>query len=426
MNVLQRCALGGLLVFGLGACSAILGLDNRTEVDCPFPDSCPTDGAAGDATTGDAPTADTSADASTGDASMPESGADVPVAPLDAGNGDAPVVDTGSATSDAEGGPAGCPGGEQSCGGTCVNLSGNDANNCGACGHSCFGGACVTGTCQAFLVVQPPTTSAVAYIGTDGANVIWHDYNLSKLQQISAAGGSIITLDATATEGYALGGGKVLFLGGQGLMFATIGVANSGTKLTTAISSLATMNPGGTRYWKEQVLPPNDQISDCPIGGGSCVAYAGFNYTTSPIYNLVADNSYMFLCAAKTIYMEAIGSGNWIQFENRNLYINQVATDGTYVYWNEGVYNMPGTVYRASEQLLGTPQHVADGIALFATDGTNIYYPDSSATHMLSAPADGSGAAIPLTPIAGCSRLAVAGKLLIWLNAATIYGLALP
>jgi hypothetical protein len=222
-----------------------------------------------------------------------------------------------------------------------------------------------------------------------------------------------------------LGGGKVLFVGGQGLMLATIGVANSGTKLDTAFSAYATMNPAGTRYWKEHALPPNDQISDCPIGGGGCLAYAGFNYTTSPIYNLVADNSYMFLTSVDTIYMEAIGSGNWIPFENRHVGIQQMATDGTYLYWIEGTPS--GILYRASEQLGGTPTPVLNNLAsLFATDGTNIYYPDSSATHMLSAPANGSGASIPLTPIAGCSKLAVAGKLLIWLNAATIYGLALP
>jgi hypothetical protein len=223
-----------------------------------------------------------------------------------------------------------------------------------------------------------------------------------------------------------LGGGKVLFVGGQGLMLATIGVANSGTKLDTVFSAYATMNPAGTRYWKEHALPPNDQISDCPIGGGGCLAYAGWNYTTQPISNLVADNSYMFMTASDIIYAEAIGSGTWFPFENRSVGIKQMATDGTYLYWNEGVYNMPGTVYRASENLGGTPQPVADGIPFFATDGTNIYYPDASATHMLSSPADGSGASIPLTPIAGCSKLAVAGKLLIWLNAATIYGLALP
>jgi hypothetical protein len=40
-----------------------------------------------------------------------------------------------------------CSGGLTSCSGTCVNLQ-NSGSDCGACGHSCLGGACAGGQCQ--------------------------------------------------------------------------------------------------------------------------------------------------------------------------------------------------------------------------------------------------------------------------------------
>jgi hypothetical protein len=42
-----------------------------------------------------------------------------------------------------------CPPGLSGCGGACVNTA-TDANNCGACGHSCNGGICVNGNCVCF------------------------------------------------------------------------------------------------------------------------------------------------------------------------------------------------------------------------------------------------------------------------------------
>jgi hypothetical protein len=43
-------------------------------------------------------------------------------------------------------GGGGCPEGQQTCNNTCVNVQ-TDSNNCGGCGHSCNGAACVNGRC---------------------------------------------------------------------------------------------------------------------------------------------------------------------------------------------------------------------------------------------------------------------------------------
>jgi hypothetical protein len=62
---------------------------------------------------------------------------------------------THSCTTDAEccsgaceGGVCGCAGGMTNCDGTCLDLNGNDSNNCGICGFSCPSGtSCCVGAC---------------------------------------------------------------------------------------------------------------------------------------------------------------------------------------------------------------------------------------------------------------------------------------
>jgi hypothetical protein len=54
------------------------------------------------------------------------------------------------------------------CGGQCVP---NDVDNCGACGHSCLGGACDAGVCQPVTLAATPNSAY--YIAIDTNNVYW-------------------------------------------------------------------------------------------------------------------------------------------------------------------------------------------------------------------------------------------------------------
>jgi hypothetical protein len=62
----------------------------------------------------------------------------------------------------------------------------------------------------------------------------------------------------------------------------------------------------------------------------------------------------------------------------------------------------------------------------FATDGAKVYYSDGQ--HIWSVAAGGGGAATQLATsnAAGIGQMAVSGKLLVWTNGATIWGLVLP
>src|SRR5215467_10227089 len=90
----------------------------------------------------------------------------------DAGAPDAPSpTEAGAAETSADQGPIGVPDtGSDACAG--VYLS-SDPKNCGACGHDCLGGTCVTGICQPVIIANGVTD--LEGLAIDAANVYWTD-----------------------------------------------------------------------------------------------------------------------------------------------------------------------------------------------------------------------------------------------------------
>lgn len=88
----------------------------------------------------------------------------------------------------------------------------DDASSCGACGHSCLGGACSAGVCQAFVLAEGQGVPAdnVSYAGpralaVDESHAYWT--TKSGLFRVPVAGGVTEKLaDASAVSTYALNG----------------------------------------------------------------------------------------------------------------------------------------------------------------------------------------------------------------------------
>jgi hypothetical protein len=337
----------------------------------------------------------------------------------------------------------GCPSGDQNCSGKCADLT-SDPKNCGSCGHSCLGGTCSGSVCQPWVIAQPPSTSTVEAMLTDGTNVVWLDAGLGKLLQMAAAGGSVIPLDTgteTATSGWptnllSLGGGRALYFGsehGGGLALATLGSASSGTYVQTLYGTWGMLNQAGTRYMTNTTANAGkENMIDCPVGGGTCASFVFPTTSANPSSDPFSDNTYAFVIWNNQIFREPVGTGAWTSIETPPNGPAQLASDGTYLYWIgvtmvTGPNQVIGNVYRTPEASPGTPQLVTTGVSLFATDGASVYFPDGTATHMQSVSV-GGGSATQLFPITGCSRMALAGTLLVWLNGTTntIYGAVLP
>lgn len=81
----------------------------------------------------------------------------------------------------------------------------DDPENCGACGHSCLGGACARGQCQPVVLVEnePTDNDTIAWqaLAADATHVYWQA--VTRIARVPVAGGAVDrlgTYPATRTE----------------------------------------------------------------------------------------------------------------------------------------------------------------------------------------------------------------------------------
>src|SRR5215472_70115 len=224
-----------------------------------------------------------------------------------------PHVDGGS-PGDGSGPLPDSPGAE---GTPCLDVS-SDPNNCGACGHSCLGGACSQGACQPVTLATGQPSPYLISLATSATDVYW---TLTISQ--GSAGGNIARCAKTGCNGQpamlfpdmthlpqslVVAGGKLFFVDSAppdgGFLQAVRSCTPSdcaGTLQTLAVESTATLFLVGDAtavYWF--VLGTNDEIQTCPLsgcGGGPTV----LGTTSGSFLNGVALDAnaiYWLACAA--------------------------------------------------------------------------------------------------------------------------------
>jgi hypothetical protein len=126
-----------------------------------------------------------------------------------------------------------CTGGLTVCPNACVNL-GNDANNCGVCGHSCLGGNCSNATCLPVRLatissrissLAVNSTTVFAFVGTPDTSRL-SVYRIGKTAQNVTPAAIATVTPGTQTSGY-MGATDTLliweaFTGNQGGKFSTV------------------------------------------------------------------------------------------------------------------------------------------------------------------------------------------------------------
>jgi hypothetical protein len=172
-----------------------------------------------------------------------------------------------------------------------ANLT-TSASSCGACGHTCYLGAC-NGTCQPWKVVDAPNTSVPALLATDGTYVVWLDTGLTSIRQAKFDKTGILTLstDATAFASadqpieapISMGGGIVVVATSGGVYEAVVNTANTkSTRLafnTPAGSGLSALglDPTGKHLGLagSSTSPQGTRIYDCQIANLTCIPVGG-------------------------------------------------------------------------------------------------------------------------------------------------------
>jgi hypothetical protein len=334
-------------------------------------------------------------------------------------------TDTGSSLADK----TACGSGVACCGGVCVDNR-TDADQCGYCGHSCQGGACLAGVCQPVVLssggVEP------VYLALDSVNVYWYDGGASLLLRVPEVGGitTVLASDINA-QGLVVDSASLYW---PAFYSGIMSISTSGGAVSTLTPS--TLNPSfgiavdsTNIYWTDIA-----DVLTVPRSGGSVstlassqggpwdVACGAFGVTvdaahvywtntgSSPCYEFDTDGS---------IAMVPKGGGTITTMASSLSSPGQVAVDTTRVYWisetggRSDLVSMPlggggATTIATAAQILG-----------FCIDASSIYWADVTTGIVLMAPLAGGSPVTLATAQVGAQGVATNSSSVFWVNAKT-------
>jgi hypothetical protein len=295
-------------------------------------------------------------------------------------------------------------------------------------------------------VTQPPTTSQVTGLASDGTTVVWADSGLTSVLEVTYDGTNKKTLATDASFNtiaspqnwpMALAGTMVVWGTSDHVWTATVGTGGSGKKFPYAFSggsgldNLA-INPQatyvGTTYGDSS---GNIDIYDCALSGTTCT----MSGSIPSIFALgaTATSSTYFVIDAAEGYIEshAFGSGSFGPFKTGLGTPILLASDSNNLYWA----NASGTVAINRMSLLGgTVSNIItqfDSSTTFliglATDGTNVYVTtEATPSILIYAPVGGCCAPTTLASGTNPSVVVAAGGKVFWVDGNTINGIAAP
>jgi len=274
-------------------------------------------------------------------------------------------------------GSCGCATGYTSCGpGVCVNLS-NDPKNCGTCGHPCQGGMCFGSQCQPVALGTFSDTPADIAIGSS--------FVYAAIASGSMNGG---TVARCSVSGCTTGAGAEVFVMNQPQYMDSI-VANSAGVFWTGLQAAGGSAAG---------CAP----ADCSKGV--------VTYETSG-----AEQPYTIASDGTNVYFTILNNGGTFQGIQScpvggcpsgpsNLFVGgtpfYIAVASGSIYWADALD--PSSIKKCSASSCpGTPTNIAtspstDIYRYVATDGSNVYWVDSTSDVAFECPVTGCPSSGPI------------------------------
>lgn len=334
------------------------------------------------------------------------------------------------------GGSAGT-GGEGGTGGSACGSTATDPSNCGACGHSCFGGTCSNGACQPFKL-SSQNEYEVDGIAVTSKAVFWGSYSVNHLMKCDLPG------CASGPKELAKGSGPVIGVAvdATSVYFTDWGVATGAVRkcllpdcsggpidMVVGLDKPNALSVSNTAiFWNSF---SGGVVATCSLG---CAASSGIPLASSQKTSValaLTSQSVVWSVMGSTPGTGAIRScalpscagGPASLAEGLNS-PGDVVVIGNDVVWQSGT----SAIMRCGlPSCSGGPTVVRDGLTdlhHIATDGTKLYYL-ASGPHVCDMPscatpkkvADGSAAN---------GTLATNGAVLAWAHLGNVWAIALP
>ena len=240
-----------------------------------------------------------------------------------------------------------CAANATTCTGVCTDTM-NDNLNCGACGHSCLGGLCSAGRCQANLLGEVAPEAARLVVDDYNAYVTTYDAKVGTVFWLAFTGGAppIIAQNQAGALGVAVDKSFVYWTDYDGGTISRApnpssgGGGNPGVIAMNQAKASDIVVDAANIYW---VNAGDGTVMKMPLGGGNPVAIAS-NQNGPWRMAIDANNVYWTTNSGGTVMQLAKAGGNPVQIAAGQSQPNGVAVDAKNVYW---VTTNDGTVKSA-------------------------------------------------------------------------------
>ena len=338
------------------------------------------------------------------------------------------VGGAGSPTGATTGSGLMCMGAEKACPSGCADIV-IDGANCGACDHSCQGGACVAGECQPVAIMKG--LASARELAIDAANIYWTDTNAGTVSSVPLGGGAAVQLAAVTTAWAIATDGVNVYATEYSTAGGVFSVPVGGGATTTLASaqgrpcSIAVGAPGsGWVYFANQY---SGDVSKAAIDGSVSKIFA-MGQGAPP--GVAADTVNVYWTDGSspgTVKQGTAGGGVPIVIASGQPFPLAITTDATNVYWtNQGnTMNGDGSVMMVPKDG-GAAITIADAQTApshVAVDGTHVYWTTSDISgSVMSAPIGGGAPKMLATGQSFPSGIAVDATAIYWTNIGTNAG----
>lgn len=273
-----------------------------------------------------------------------------------------------------------CPVGFGDCDGLgCTTLLDADADHCGACGHSCLGGACTLGVCQPLVIADVlfmedfaldgndvyfttvassggqvrrvaktggPTSLVInapepRTITVDATHVYWTDYNDLTAER-SLVRALKVNANGTQTLAWAFGIGPIdVVVDGTSAYYTTSSHASSvplaggaGTLFATEPAYRITQD-AGTVFWTTIGDPNGGSIRSKVIGAAGMPSTLAIGQTDPDGIAAFQGNVYWTTPASSSVKRAPAIGGPATTIANDARFPHEIAVDASGIYWSE-------------------------------------------------------------------------------------------
>lgn len=295
--------------------------------------------------------------------------------------------------------------------------TGSDPENCGACGHTCLGGACVAGACQAVRLTDAPSPRAIA---VDADAVYWSAFD-GGIYRVARAGGSPATVvppGQALADSLAVDAAHVYWPSDDGAPGAGAILrspkAPGAPDVQAFVSGLTTPDAvavaGGFVYFGTE----GDGVGRVPIAGGApTLLWKG------DVTRVTVDATHAYVTVAKGSWGSAVVSvpldgGAAVTLSSApdlEIYLTSVAVSGGDVFWISG----NPTALRRVPAGGGATTVVAAGAVDLAADEAFLYWLDPAEGRVRRAPLGGGAPEVLAVGQSGGS-MAVDEQAIYWTN----------